>query len=259
MARTAEKIIKQAQAWIGLKESDGTFKIIIDTYNAHKPLARGYKMPYDGAWCATFVSAVSIACGMTDIIPTECSCERMIEKFKKLNAWHENEDYTPKAGDIVFYEWSDNGKGDNKEWADHVGIVEKVVDNKITVIEGNYSQSVKRRTITKNQKQLRGYAIPKYEEEPKPEPKPKIKEVTATKGAQYYNKAYHGTYTATGNVYLRNGAGIQHKSLTIVRKGEKVKCYGYYSKFLDTVWYYIEFTRDNVKYTGFSSSKYYKK
>ena len=58
--------------------------MIIDTYNSHKPLARGYAMKYTDAWCATFVSAVSIKCGLTDILPTECSCGEMIALFKKL-------------------------------------------------------------------------------------------------------------------------------------------------------------------------------
>ena len=74
MSRLASKVVAQAQSWIGKKESDGSFKSIIDTYNAHKPLARGYAVKYTDEWCATFVSAVAIKCGYTDIIPTECSC-----------------------------------------------------------------------------------------------------------------------------------------------------------------------------------------
>ena len=259
MAKTAEKIIKQAQAWIGYNEQDGTHKQIIDLYNTQKPLPRGYKVKYTSAWCATFVSAVSIACGMTDIVPTECSCERMIEKFKKLGVWHEDENYTPKPGDIVFYEWDDNGKGDNKAWADHVGIVEKVEGTKITVIEGNYSKSVKRRVITVNQKYLRGYAIPKYETEAVEQPKKaEVKKVKATGSAHYFDKKYNKGFTATGNVWMRHGAGIFNKAMVVIPKDTKIRCYGYYGRYLGVVWYYAVATVKGVQYTGFTSSRMYK-
>lgn len=165
MAKYASKVVNQAKAWIGKKESDGTHKAIIDTYNAHKPLARGYKVKYTDEWCATFVSAVSIKLGYTSIIPTECSCQKMIELFKKIGAWIENENRTPKPGEIIFYDWQDNGKGDNKGNADHVGIVEKVSGGQITVIEGNYSSAVKRRILAVNGKYIRGYAVPAYDKE----------------------------------------------------------------------------------------------
>ena len=63
MSNTANKVIEQAKAWLGKKESDGTHKAIIDEYNGHKPLAQGYKVKYTDSWCATFVSAVAIKTG----------------------------------------------------------------------------------------------------------------------------------------------------------------------------------------------------
>lgn len=164
MGTTRENIINQAKAWIGCKESNGTHKPIIDVYNAHKPLARGYKVKYTDAWCATFVSACAIKCGATDIIPTECSCNKMISLLKDIGVWNEADNYTPKAGDIIFYDWDDSGKGDNTGNSEHVGIVEKVAGSTITVIEGNYSNSVKRRTLAVNGKYIRGYGLPKYTE-----------------------------------------------------------------------------------------------
>lgn len=165
MATTVNKIINLAQSWIGKNEKDGSFKEIIDIYNNHKPRARGYKVKYTDSWCATFISALSIKCAATDIIPTECSCQKMIALFQKLGVWVENENRTPNPGDIIFYDWGDSGKGDNKGWSDHVGIVELVSGDTITVIEGNYSDSVKRRIIKVNDKYIRGYAVPKYEAE----------------------------------------------------------------------------------------------
>lgn len=163
---TRNEIVNQAIAWIGRKESNGTFKSIIDVYNAHKPLARGYKVKYTDEWCATFVSAVSIKTKATTIIPTECSCRKMVALFQTLGSWMEADDYTPQPGDIIFYHWKDSGKGDNKSAPNHVGIVEKVSGKTITVIEGNYKQAVKRRSIKVNGKYIRGYGIPKYTELP---------------------------------------------------------------------------------------------
>ena len=165
MSYSRSKIVDQAKSWIGRKESDGSHKEIIDVYNGHKPLARGYKVKYTDAWCATFVSACAIKCGYTEIIPTECSCEQMISLFKKLGVWVENDAYTPSAGDIIFYDWQDNGVGDNTGRSDHVGIVEKISGNTLVIIEGNCSDSVKRRTLKINGRYIRGYGVPKYDAE----------------------------------------------------------------------------------------------
>ena len=163
MGKLASKVVEQAKAWIGKNKADGTHKEIIDIYNTHKPLARGYKVKYTDSWCSTFVSAVAIKLGYTDIIPLECGCQQQIELFKKLGSWAETDSRTPQPGDIIFYDWDDNGKGDNVGWSDHVGIVEKVSGGKITVIEGNYSNSVKRRTLAVDGKFIRGYGVPKYD------------------------------------------------------------------------------------------------
>ena len=163
MAKYASKVVTQAKAWLGKKESDGSFKVIIDTYNSQKPLPVGYKVKYTDEWCATFVSAVAVKLGYTDIIPTECSCERMIDLFKKMGCWIENENRTPSAGEIIFYDWNDDGIGDCKGYSDHVGIVEKVSGGQIHVIEGNKGQAVARRYMKINGKYIRGYGVPKYD------------------------------------------------------------------------------------------------
>ena len=111
------------------------------------------------------MSAVAVQLGYTDIIPTECSCTRMIELLKNLGSFVEDDSYVPKPGDIMFYDWDDSGVGENKNQPDHVGIVEKVSGSTITIIEGNYSQSVKRRNIAVNGKYIRGYGVPKYDTE----------------------------------------------------------------------------------------------
>lgn len=161
-----QKIVEAAVSYLGCKESDGSHRKIIDIYNGHKPLARNYRVTYKDHWCATFVSAMAIKCGLTHIIPTECSCSQMIALFKKLGAWQENDAHVPQPGDIMFYDWDDDGKGDNTGNPEHVGIVEKVSGSTITVIEGNYDDSVKRRTLPVNGQFIRGYGVPKYKAAP---------------------------------------------------------------------------------------------
>lgn len=166
MSKTASEILYVAKSWLGKNEMDGSHKYIIDLYNTQKKLPRNYRVRYNDEWCATTISALSIFCGYTDIIPTECGCQRMIDLHKKLGTWVEDESRVPEPGWIVFYDWQDSsGKGDGKGWADHVGIVEKVVGNTIYVIEGNRNKSVARRTIMVNGKYIRGYAVPEYDKE----------------------------------------------------------------------------------------------
>ena len=140
-----QKVVKIAVSYLGCKEADGSHRKIIDLYNSHKPLARGYAVKYTDAWCSTFASAVAIAAGLTDIIPTECGCEKHIALFKKLGAWVENDAYVPKPGDYIFYDWQDGvnyATTDDTGAADHVGIVTEVNGSTITVIEGNMSDAV---------------------------------------------------------------------------------------------------------------------
>ena len=155
-------VVATAEKWLGCKESNGTHKPIIDLYNSHKPLARGYAVTYTDAWCATYVSAVAIACGLTDIMPTECSCYYMVEKYKKLGRWQEADSYVPKLGDVVMYDWGDSGSGDNTGKPDHVGIVSYISGNSMKIIEGNKSDSVAYRALSVNGKYIRGYCLPDY-------------------------------------------------------------------------------------------------
>lgn len=157
-----EQVVAIAKAWLGCKESNGTHKQIIDVYNAHNPLARGYAVKYTDAWCATYTSAVAIKAGLTDIIPTECSCSKLIELAKKLGVWVENDAYIPEAGDFIEYDWADSGYGDNQGNPDHIGLVVSVVNNKITVIEGNKNNAVEYRELDVNGKYIRGFIAPDY-------------------------------------------------------------------------------------------------
>lgn len=170
MARYASEVVKLAKSWKGRNEADGSHKYIIDIYNGHKPLPRGYKVKYTDAWCATTDSALAIALGYTDIIPIECSCYYMIQKAKEMGIWVEADDRVPNLGEFVLYDWDDNGKGDNTGSPEHIGVVTEVnaAQGYFIVTEGNYSNAVKDRKIAINGRYIRGFICPKYDVEPTP-------------------------------------------------------------------------------------------
>lgn len=269
MSCTRSQIVNKAREWVGLNEADGSHKKIIDIYNSHKPLARGYAMKYTDEWCACTVSALAIACGATDIIPLEVSCSKLIELAKAKGIFVEDDAYIPSPGDLILYDWEDNGVGENKAAPNHTGIVETVVENTITVIEGNYKNAVGRRTIKVNGKYIRGFITPHYAAEPAPnkgttastKTETATAGIKATDGAKSFLRSLAGTYKVTANsgLNVRHGACVTKKKMVAIPKNTTVKCYGYYTDCLGTKWLYIQFTYKGIQYTGFASSKYLKK
>lgn len=156
------KVAAIAEGWVGRKESNGSHKKIIDIYNSHKPLARGYKVKYTDAWCAATVSAAFIEAGLTDIAPTECSCSKMIALYKNIGGWKEADSYTPEVGDLIMYDFDDTGAGENTGAPDHVGIVVSVSGKIIKVVEGNKNNAVGYRSMTVNGRYIRGYCTPDF-------------------------------------------------------------------------------------------------
>ena len=155
-------VVNTAKSYLGYNEADGSHRKIIDLYNSQNPLPVGYKVTYTDAWCATFVSAIGVKLGLTDVILPECSCPRMVALYQKAGRWMENDAYTPNPGDVVMYDWQDSGVGDNAGSPDHVGLVTSVNGSIITIIEGNKSDSVAYRSLQVNGHYIRGYCLPDY-------------------------------------------------------------------------------------------------
>ncbi len=157
-----------ARKYLGVRDKKYGHKSILSIYNSYTPNPRGYAMRRYQPWCATFVSAMAIKTDCTNIIPVECSCYYQMRAFQKKGRWVEKDSYVPKPGDIIYYDWQARKKGDCKGFPDHVGIVEKVQNGKITVIEGNKSTKKSnigicaRRTIPVNYRYIRGFAVPAY-------------------------------------------------------------------------------------------------
>lgn len=157
-----EQVVATAEAWLGAKTGSAQHKEILKLYNAQRPLPRGTRMQEGWAWCAVFVSAVALKLGYRDIMPTEMSCHQMILLYRQIGRWIENDAYVPSPGDVIFYDWQDNGVGDNTGTPDHVGIVTSCDGKTIRVIEGNVSNRVGTRVLEVNGRYIRGYGCPDF-------------------------------------------------------------------------------------------------
>lgn len=168
-----DEFVEKAMSWLGTKEGSKGHKQIIADYN--KACAKGREMYNDTPWCAGFVGAVAQETGneLKDGlgVPVDCSCGNMIDMAKKAGIWEENDAYTPRKGDIVMYDWNDNGKGDDTTGHDHTGIVSSVTAKQFKVVEGNKTKAVDgvdgvaMRTMNINGKNIRGFITPKFADE----------------------------------------------------------------------------------------------
>lgn len=137
------RIIELAQAQVG---------------NGYTEYCRAFGFNYRIEWCATFISWLSKECGLEEIIPISMSCTKMSNEFRKIGGvWHGKGDM-PEIGDIMFYDWNEA----ENDGVDHVGIVESIIGENFTVIEGNKNDTVARRTINKNYSMIYGFARPNY-------------------------------------------------------------------------------------------------
>lgn len=155
-AQLRQQFVNAAITWLGCNESDGSHKPIVDIYNSIRPLPVGYTLKYTDSWCAGYVSAVAQELGLTDIVLPECSCSRMIALYKKVSGYHKGNDYTPSPGDVIMYCWDGDGS------PEHTGIVVECNGSTLTVIEGNKSDAVGYRSISKTNSQIIGYCLPDF-------------------------------------------------------------------------------------------------
>lgn len=95
-----------------------------------EPYWRWYGFNERHEWCAIFVSWVFHEAGESDRILKFAGVQTGIDYFKAKGTWKESS-YVPEPGDVIFFDWEQDGK------CNHVGIVEKVENNKIYTIEGN--------------------------------------------------------------------------------------------------------------------------
>lgn len=91
-------------------------------------------------WCAVFVSYIANQNGILNTkVPKFVWVKVGVDYYKEKKLLKKPKEYTPKPADIIFFDWNNNGV------IDHVGFVEKVVNNTVYTIEGNVDHKDVRR------------------------------------------------------------------------------------------------------------------
>lgn len=152
------RFVERAKDNIGVKAGDKYHKQIVDGYNRKNPKPMGYTVTYQDDWCDVFVTWCADKENVSDLVGRECGVQRHKKIFQKKGIWIGRK--RPQMGDIIVYDW----QGYHANWADHIGIVERVNGDMVVVIEGNTGspRQVKRRTIKWNNNVVVGYARPKW-------------------------------------------------------------------------------------------------
>ena len=108
-------------------------------------------------WCACFVSWCAQQCGYLEsgVIPKFSLCSDGVDWFHARGQF-QDASYVPAAGDIIFFDWGNDGT------IDHVGIVESVTNGVVNTIEGNSGDICARRSYSMGSDAIYGYGVPCY-------------------------------------------------------------------------------------------------
>ena len=110
---------------------------------------RKYKIQPNDNWCAMFVSVIAHKCNVQNF-PYEVSVYYMTQLAKKAGNFTTNFKEV-KAGDLIIYDWKNNGT------LDHVGLITEIDGNTIKVIEGNYKNTVGLRSVKYPNNEVYGF------------------------------------------------------------------------------------------------------
>lgn len=104
------------------------------------------------SWCACFVSWCGEQCGYLEsgVMPKFSLCSDGVKWFQEKGQFKDGS-CVPAAGDIIFFDWGDDGN------IDHVGIVESVGKGKVNTVEGNSGDAVRRRSYLIGNREIYGY------------------------------------------------------------------------------------------------------
>ena len=146
-------MINTARQYIGINEFQK--KQLMDYYNSKVyPLIdndRKYKIQPNANWCAMFCSVIAHKIGRTkDNFPFEVSVFYMTRNAKRMGIFT-TDLKKAQVNDLVVYDWKADGT------LNHVGILQEIGTDYIKVLEGNYSNTVKVRTVKMPNSEVYGY------------------------------------------------------------------------------------------------------
>ena len=155
-------IVGVAKTQIGYEELTGVNGTPVG--DSETPCYTKYGAAYgnpNGHWCAFFV----LWCAKQADIPTSIicqsascgSCSYFINWLKSNHCWRDKS-YIPQSGDLIFFDWEQDGS------CDHVGIVQGVSGNTIYTIEGNTGGVNGFKVMERDRNDfVYGYGVPNYE------------------------------------------------------------------------------------------------
>ena len=183
--------------WYLYKEGDRTWRHLVNGYD----------------WCTQFVDASFITNFGIDKArkmlyrPVYNNYGAVVKYafnyFKNAGKGFKKEEYSPKAGDVIYFQ---NSKG-----LSHTGIVVAVTDSQVTTIEGNSGTNgyyVAKHIYSKTSSYIYGYGCPDYGTEPEP---------SKYKVGDTYN-------VLCDELEIRKGPGTNFDSVGQLKHGDKIVC-----------------------------------
>lgn len=154
-----EDVIAVAKSQLGYTESDKNYAVAKDgtTKKGYTRYGAWYGDAY-GNWSAMFVSFCLNYAGVEDF-PLESSCSRWTKALQdeSVGLYHSNADYTPKQGDLIFFDTDEDQK------AERVGLISEIrkeadtESQQIITIEGDSDDCVQCVTYGTDDSRIIGY------------------------------------------------------------------------------------------------------
>lgn len=140
--------LDKARSMLGLQEGRDRAKI-------QEVTGKSGINPSTTPWCAAFAMNILKDSGVLNLdgLSNRNYCPTIVSWAKDKGIWGARGSYQPKPGDAIMFDWGGDGT------SDHIGIVEKVENGKVTTIEGNSSDSVKRNSYDLSSGKIMGYVI----------------------------------------------------------------------------------------------------
>lgn len=236
---TANDVLKVAESYNGTTEGSAKHSEILNIYNSHRPLARGYTVKKTDAWCMTFISACFIKANAVDALGlTECGCQEYINYARKNNMIVNN----PTIGDLAFYDWGNDGV------VDHVGIIYFESANNLFIREGNKNDMVATRVIAKNAPSIKYFVRPRYNN------RSTTYDMSKVSFADSFDRTIAGEYECTASDFLAlryNPYVSDNNLIDKIKSGDTCHNYGYFTK----DWYLVVYKGK----TGFANKTHLRK
>ena len=135
-------IVNVAKSQVGYQEGSSSSQLAGTTYGGKNYTEYGRWYGLQDMWCAMFVSWCADVAGVSSsVVPKHCYTPTGLQWFKDRGRAYSRAkvargEYTPKAGDIIYFKSSRNNNSTN-----HVGIVTSYKNGTVYTIEGNTSSA----------------------------------------------------------------------------------------------------------------------